>query len=110
MPTQHASGTQSATVGTEHFLGTDPDTTAGVFQFVVELVNMARGDALDIRVYEKATGTGDTARPIATWTLTNQQVDTLWVSPALILLHGWRFSITQTAGTGRSYKWSIRKV
>lgn len=108
--TQHASGTQSATIGTEHFLGTDPDTTAGAYQFIVELVNMARGDRLEIRVYEKATGTGDTARPIATWVVEHAQTETLFVSPAFMLLHGWRFSIKQTAGTGRSFKWSIRKA
>lgn len=110
MPSQHASGTQSATVGTEHFLGTDPDTTAGVFQFVVELVNMVRGDTLEIRVYEKATGSGDTARQIQVWTITNEQIDPLFMSPALILLHGWRFSIKQTTGTSRDFKWSVRKV
>jgi hypothetical protein len=110
MPSQHASGAQTATVGTEHFLGTDPDTTAGVFQFVVELVNMARGDTLEVRVYEKATGSGDTARQIQMWPITNEQTDLLFVSPALILLHGWRFSIKQTTGTSRSFKWSIRKV
>lgn len=110
MPSQHASGNQTATVGTEHFLGTDPDTTAGAFQFVVETANMARGDTLEIRVYEKATGSSDTARPLAVWTLTNEQTDTIFFSPALLLLHGWRFSIKQTTGTSRSFKWSIRKA
>lgn len=110
MASQHASGNQSATVGTEHFLGTDPDTTAGVFQFVVELSTMARGDTVEIRVYEKATGTGDTARLIHTWSFVNEQIDQLFVSPALILLHGWRFSLKQTAGTARSFKWSVRKA
>lgn len=107
---EHASGAQTATIGTEHFLGTDPDLTDGAFQFVVELINMARGDTLEIRVYEKATGTGDIARQVAMWPISNEQVDNLFMSPAFILIWGWRFSIKQTTGTGRSFKWSIRKV
>lgn len=107
---QHASGTQTATIGTEHFLGTDPDTTAGVFQFVVELVNMARGDTLEIRVYEKVTGTGDTARQETMIPVLNEQADGSIRTPSFIMVHGWRFSIKQTTGTGRSFKWSIRKV
>jgi hypothetical protein len=108
--TQHASGTQAATITTEHFLGTDPDTTAGVFQFLVELSAMARADTLEIRVYEKVNDSGDTARQIAMWPVLNEQTDLLFVSPALVLLVGWRFSIKQTTGTGRSFQWSVRKV
>lgn len=108
--TQHASGTQTATIGTEHFLGTDPDTTAGAFQFLVELNDMANADVLETRVYEKINDAGDTARQIQVWTLANVQDSLLFVSPAVVLLVGWRFSIKQTAGTGRSFQWSIRKV
>ena len=107
---QHASGTQAATIGTEHFVGTDPDLTDGAFQFVVDTSVMVRGDVLEVRVYEKATGTGDTARQAAKWTLMNEQDDTLFVSPAFVFVHGWRFSLKQTVGTGRSFKWSIRVV
>lgn len=108
--TQHASGTQSATLDTEHFLGTDPDTTAGVYQFVVELNNMARADRLEIKVYEKINDSGDTARAPATWPILNEQADQQFVSPHFTFLIGWRFSIQQTDGTGRSFQWSVRKV
>lgn len=108
--TQHASGTQSATLDTEHFLGTDPDTTAGVFQFMVELNNMARGDRLEICLYEKINDTGDTARKFFTAVIMNEQSELMFVSPAFALLTGWRFSIQQTDGTGRSFQWSVRKV
>lgn len=107
---EHAAGTQAATVGTEHFLGTDPDTTDGVFQFVVGLDVLAAGDELEVRVYEKARSTSTTAYTVTTFVFANAQNDKLWVSPAFILLHGWRFSIKQTAGTGRTFEWSIRKV
>lgn len=110
MASQHNSGTQSATLDTEHFLGTDPDTTTGVYQFMVETVNMARGDRTVIRVYEKINDTGDTARKCLESVLTNEQPSTLWVSPAFIFVIGFRFSIEQTDGTGRSFQWSIRKA
>lgn len=108
--TEHASGTQAATVGTEHFLGTDPEATDGAFQFVVDVSVLARGDTLEIRVYEAALSTDVVSQQAARWPILNEQDDDLFVSPALILLHRWRFSIKQTVGTGRSFKWSIRKV
>jgi hypothetical protein len=106
---EHATGSQAATVTTEHFLGTDPDTTDGVFQFFIDVAAMVLLDILEIRIYEKARS-GDTARPMHVWRLAHAQTDTLWVSPTLILMHGWRFSIKQTAGTSRTFLWSIRKV
>lgn len=106
---EHAAGAQAATIGTEHFLGTDPDTTDGAFQFVVGLDVLADLDELEIRVYEKVRSTS-TAQQIHVWTIVHAQSDDAFFSPALILLHGWRFSIKQTAGTGRTFEWSIRKV
>lgn len=108
--TSHAEGTQTATINTEHFLGTDPDATDGAFQFVVDLSNMVKGDDLEIRVYEAALSSDGASQQVACFYVNNAQIDTLFMSPALVLLHRWRFSIKQTAGTGRNFKWSIRKV
>lgn len=110
--TQHASASapSALTLDTETFLGTDPDTTAGAFQFVVDVNAMARIDRLVIRLYEKTTGSGDTARMFLEIVLTNEQQERLWVSPCFLLLNGWRFSLEQTDGTGRSFPWSIRKA
>jgi hypothetical protein len=109
--TQHASGTTGAlTLDTETFLGTDPDTTAGAFQFMVEVSNMVRIDRLVIRLYEKVNDSGDTARILLEQVLTNEQQEDLWVSPCFLFLVGWRFSLEQTDGTGRTYQWSIRKA
>jgi hypothetical protein len=107
---EHASGTQTATINTEHFLGTDPEATDGAFQFVVNVENLVRGDTLEIRVYEAALSTDGASLQVAMWPLVNEQADKLFVSPAMLLLHRWRFSIKQTTGTGRSFKWSERKV
>lgn len=108
--TQHNSGSQAATIGTEHFLGTDPDTTAGAFQFIVDCSVLARGDSLEIRIYEKVNDSGDTSQQIHMFPVNNEQADDLFVSPVLMLLIGWRFSIKQTTGTGRTFQWSIRKA
>lgn len=107
---QHADGSQTAVLNTEHFLGTDPDTTDGIFQFFVDVDLLTLGESLEIRLYEKCRAAGDTAKQIHMWKLTHDQSDPLWASPALVLLHGWRFSIKQIGGTGRAFPWSIRKV
>lgn len=109
--TQFDSGTTgSLSLDTETFLGTDPQTNAGAFQFMVEVSNMARIDRLIIRVYEKINDSGDTARMILEQVLTNEQQEDIWVSPCFLLLNGWRFSLEQSDGTGRTYQWSIRKA
>lgn len=108
MAQQAESGTQTAVIDTEHFLGTDPDTTEAVFQYVVDLSEMVRGDRVEIRVYEKPTSASDTALEVAMWPFLNEQTSPLFMSPALIMLWGHRFSLTQTDGTGRDFKWSKR--
>lgn len=107
---QHATGAPTLVLDTETFVGTDPDLTDGIFQFFVDVDLIVRGETLEIRIYEKCTGTGDTAKQIHMWKLAHDQTDPIWVSPTLILLFGWRFSLKQSGGTGRSVPWSIRKV
>ncbi|MGQ0668563.1 MAG: hypothetical protein ACT4PO_02630 [Actinomycetota bacterium] len=107
----HASGTTAAlTIGTELFLGTDPDATDGVFQFVVAVNNLALADKLEIRVYEAPLAADVTSEQVQMWPLNHNQVDDLWMSPGVILLNRWRFSLKQTAGTGRTFRWEIRKL
>lgn len=107
---EHLAGSQTATISTEHTLNTTtPETTDGVFQFMVDLTNMATGDVVEIRVKEKVQSTG-TQRQVWLATYAHAQVSPIAVSPSLILLHGWDLTLTQTAGTGRAFPWSIRKV
>jgi len=113
MPISEAySGTQTAVINTEHVLNTTtPETTDGIYQLVVDVSVLTLGDTLELRVKEKALTAG-TQRTVETWVLIHaQHADSnLWVSPSLILLHGWDFTLKQTAGTGRAFPWSIRKV
>lgn len=107
---EHASGSQTAVISTEHVLNTTtPETTDGVFQMFVDVANMVAGDVLELRIKEKCR-TGDTIRQILVSTMAGVQSDPLWVSPSFVLLHGWDFTLKQTAGTGRAFPWSIRKV
>jgi hypothetical protein len=108
---EHATGSQTATIGTEHILTANPETADGIYQVFIDIDAMAAGDQTEIRVKEKAR-TGDTQRTIFTAVL-SQDPSTdgnLWVSPALVLMNGWDVTLKQTAGTGRAYPWSIRKI
>lgn len=110
--TEHASGTRTAGTppeGSFTALGTTADTTDGVFQFFIDCNNLARGDTIEIQVLEKAISSG-TARLVFEATLSNVQDEPIWVSPALVLMHGWTLQMKQLAGTARSFDWSQRKI
>ena len=104
------SGSQTATINTEHVLNSPtPNTTDGVFQVVIDCSALVAGDVVELRVKEKCRS-GDTQRQMFMATLAGVQSDPLWVSPSAILMHGWDVTLKQTAGTGRAFPWSIRQV
>lgn len=110
MATEHETGSQTATLDTEHVLNTtSPETTDGVFQLFVDCNAMTSSDVTILRAKEKARS-GDTQRTLWTITMSGVQAEPLIVTPPLILLHGWAFTLEQTDGTGRAYPWSIRKA
>lgn len=82
-------------------------TADGVYQVFLDVSDMVATDQLQIRIYEKCL-TGSTQRTIYESILSGAQAD-MWVSPSLILLHGWDVTITALVGT-ISVSWSIRKV
>jgi len=106
---EHATGSQTATIGTEHTLNpTTPETTDGIYQLWIDTLAMAKADETEIRIKEKAR-TGDTQRLVFLATLTDTQSE-MFVTPTLILMNGWDMTLKQTAGVGRAYPWSVRKV
>lgn len=108
--TEHESGSQTATIDTVHTLNaTSPETTDGVFQFFVDIANLANGDIVVLTVEEKCRS-GDTARVAWRQSYPHNNVEDLAVSPAIVLMHGWNFKLEQTDGTGRAFPWSIRKI
>jgi hypothetical protein len=106
------SGTEAVST-TEHSLttdtaGPDADTTDGVFQVFIDTFDMVAGDQLQIRVYEKVRA-ADTQRVVYEAILTGAQPTPIWVSPSLILMHGWDVTLDALAGT-ITVNWSIRSV
>ncbi len=87
--------------------GPDADTTDGVFQVFLDTSDMVAGDQLQIRIYEKCRA-ADTQRVIYEAILTGTMAAT-WVSPSLILMHGWDVTLDALAGT-ITVNWSIRQV
>lgn len=85
-----------------------PITIDGVYQVFLDTSDMVAGDQLQIRIYEKCRS-GDTQRVIYEAILTGTMAST-WVSPSLILLHGWDVTLKTLAGTSITVNWSIRQV
>lgn len=110
--TAQGSGTQSATVTTEHTLL--DVAVAGVFGFEVDTVNMAAGDVLELRVY-KILLTGGT-RQVAyfdSWAGVQHADDRLKtcipISNELTDAGSLRFTLKQTFGTSRNFPWKVLK-
>ena len=107
------SGTE--TVGTtEHSLTTDtagPDveTSDGIFQVFLDLNALAAGDVFEFRVYEKVLSSS-TQRLVFSARFADAQGAPIWVSPSLMLLHGWDMTLDKISGTDRAIDWSIQKV
>jgi len=106
---EHESGSQTATIDTEHTLGTADDGTDGVFQHDLVVDAMVRGDELEIRLYDKGRAV-DTSRQIHMWKLRGAQPDGLWRSPVMVFMHARKFTIKQVLGTGRAFPWSVKRV
>lgn len=98
----------TSTANGELFSTATPLTTDGIFQLFLDLSDMVAGDILQIRIYEKVRS-ADTQRVLAEWVLRDVQSSPNWVSPSLILLHGWDMTADALAGT-ITVNWSIRQV
>lgn len=112
--TEAYSGTNASVGATEfscpnnaNYSAVSAITTDGVYQVFLDVSDMVAGDQLQIRVYEKCRS-GDTQRIVYESVLSGAQAD-MWVSPSLILLHGWDVTLDALAGT-IAVNWSIRQV
>ena len=84
-------------------------TDDGVYQLWVDAGNMAKGDEYSITILEKVEATGGVQKQVFKAVLTDVQSE-IFVTPMLILLHGWDMVIDKVAGTDRAFDASIRKV
>lgn len=83
-------------------------TTPAVIQLFVDTVNMVSGDEYLIQIKDKIIS-GGVQRSIYSAYIEGKQ-SSPFVTPTLILYHGWDITMDLIAGTGRSISWSIRKV
>jgi hypothetical protein len=108
--TAEATGTQSATVTTEHTLR--DVATAGTYTLHVDLINMAAGDVLELRVYQMVL-TGGTRRVAyyARYTDARPADDMIAISVPisneLTDAGALRFTLKQTHGTTRNFPWKV---
>lgn len=98
-----SSGTQAATLSTEHTLLDTIDP--GVYELEVDTNALAGAEELEIRIYTKVLSTGTqrvykiaNVRPSAEPNLK---------SPPIVAINGAKFTIKQTGGTGRSFPWQV---
>lgn len=103
-----ASGTQSATVGTEHTLTTL--TGAKTFTLHVDCNAMSHGsgtaDELELRIKANVLS-GGTERIVYMATFVGAQDIPIKVSLPVPIPQTATVTLKQTAGTGRSYPWAI---
>jgi hypothetical protein len=108
--TAYASGTQSCVVNTEHFVSSP--NVAGTYTLHLDTDALAAGDVFEVRVYQKVL-TGGTQRVAyyAMFAGAQPADDKIKVSVPigndLAESNALRFSITQTAGTGRDIPWKV---
>ena len=83
-------------------------TDDGIYQAYINIASIAAGDEFLLKVYEKVYGAG--SQVVVYTALISGAQPGPFVTPTLILLHGWDFTLDKLAGTDRTVSWSIRKV
>jgi hypothetical protein len=104
--TVDSSGTQTASIGTEQILS--QPTTNATYEFSVDTVNLANGDLLELRVYDMVDGSN--YRQVWKGAYQHTQINNGKVSPAKAVTTQAKFTLKQTAGTGRNFPWSVRRT
>lgn len=103
------SGSQTATLDTEHVLGTSALTVAGTYQLVVDTANMVNGDVLILRIYGKARSS-DTERLLYQSSFAHAQTENLKASIAVVSPHHMKVTLEQTDGVGRAFPWAVYEL
>ena len=105
--TSVGSGTQTATLDTEHTL--DTETDAGVYVLVIDTSNMAAGDITILRIKTKDKS-GGTSRLAYSATYANIQGEPHKYSVPVPIDTEIVCTLEQTDGTGRNYDWNLLKL
>lgn len=102
--TSESTGSQTATVNTEHSLATL--TSAKTFVLLVDTTNMVNGDVLELRIKSKVLTGG--AEVLAYYqSFAHLQESKQKVSIPVPSLFSCSFTLKQVAGTGRVFPWVV---
>ena len=104
--TVDSSGSQTATITTEHVLATP--TTVATYVFFVDTVNLVNGDLVELRAYDMVDGSN--YREVFKLTYQHAQGRNGKVFPPVAVTTQAKFTLKQTAGTGRAFPWSVRRI
>lgn len=104
MAGENSSGTQTATVGTEHTLATI--TAAGSYVLHVDLSNLVNGDAVELICKTKVKSTS-TARQLFRVIFSHAQADPNVQCVPVVSPHSVEFILKQVTGTSRDFDWSV---
>lgn len=99
------SGTQAATIGTEHTLGSSV-TSPGTYLVYVDASTMVAGDVLELRVKMKVLS-GGSEKLAVLGQYTGAQIEAIKFPVPIRSEYSVSFTLKQVAGTGRSYDWNI---
>lgn len=104
--TQEVSGTQTATISTEHTLATI--TTAKAFQLVVDINALVAGEYVEIKVKRK-TLAGGVSRiafsGIYSWL--DASINPMIVTDPILSTQEYIATLKQLNGTGRAFPWAV---
>lgn len=84
-------------------------TTDGIYQVYLDLNALTSTEQYRLRIYEK-TRSASTQRVVEEVILSGAQTEPVYVTPALLLMHGWTVTLLKQQGTDRTIEWSIRSV
>ncbi len=88
-------------------------TADGIYQLFLDFSNLTATESYQLRIYEKVVSSGSpgsTQRVIDDTTISGVQTAPVYVTSALLLMHGWTYTLTKLQGTDRAISWSIRQV
>jgi len=86
-------------------------TTDGIYQLFLDLNALTSTEEYRLRIYEKVQSSS-TQRVVQEVIFSNAQTtEPVYVTPAILFLHGWTFTVKQNFGAAaRTINWSIRSV
>lgn len=105
----------SASIGTTEYdlpsasTTVSAQTTDGIYQLFLDLNALTSTEEYRLRIYEKVQSSS-TQRVVQEVIFSGAQYEPVYVTPSLLFLHGWTFTLKKNFGTDRTINWSIRSV